>query len=62
MPNLFCFTCKEDFLMFSDDLLKYEKMTDDELSTAILSGAVVDVMAVAVLLKRIHEKVNFGKL
>lgn len=48
--------------MFSDDLLKYEKMTDDELSTAILSGAVVDVMAVAVLLKRIHKKVSFGKL
>ena len=48
--------------MFSDELLKYEKMTDDELATAILSGAVVDVMAVAVLLRRIHEKVSFGKL
>ena len=41
--------------MFSDDLLKYEKMTDEELSTTILSGTVVDVMAVAVLLKRIHR-------
>jgi len=62
--DVLCLLCsvEEAKIMFSDDLLKYEKMTDDELSTAILSGAVVDVMAVAVLLKRIHKKVSFGKL
>jgi len=56
------YSFEEAKIMFSDELLKYEKMTDDELATAILSGAVVDVMAVAVLLRRIHEKVSFGKL
>lgn len=44
--------------MFSDDLLKYEKMTDEELATAMLSGAVVDTLAVAVLLKRVHARVK----
>jgi len=43
--------------MFSDDLLKYEKMTDEELADKILSGAVVDVMAVAILLRRVYERV-----
>lgn len=42
--------------MFSDEILKYESMSDEELSEKILSGAVVDTMAVAVLLKRIHRR------
>lgn len=48
--------------MFSDELLRYEKMTDEELADKILSGAVVDTMAIAVLLKRIHKKVNTEEL
>ena len=44
--------------MFSDDLLKYENMSDQALVEAIFNGTVVDTMAVAVLLKRIYERVK----
>ena len=48
--------------MFSDDLLKYENISDQALVEAIFSGTIVDTMAVAVLLKRIHKKVSAEKL
>ena len=44
--------------MFDDEIELYRSMTDDELIEMLFEGTVVDTMALAVLVKRLHKKVK----
>jgi len=44
--------------VFDEVIMSYEVLSDDELIEMLFEGTVVDTMAVAVLLKRIYERVK----
>jgi len=48
--------------VFDEVIMSYEVLTDDELIEMLFEGTVVDTMALAVLVKRIHKKVSAEKL